>query len=109
MTVQVYNDDLMHKFHSGDIVRFNLDECEMYTYHVPKPGTIGIIESQIHNYGLEQALGVQVPMSVVQWEDGRKITVFSHDIEKIEGTDEEMFKIVKRLKKLTPYTGEHKN
>lgn len=82
MKVQVIEDDMMDKFKVGDLVQFVSGEEEMYSYEVPKTGTFGIIEVQSFSNGLEQMLGVIVPMSIVKWEDGSKVAIFSHDIAK---------------------------
>jgi len=64
---------------------------------------------QTHSFGLEKMLGVQIPMSVVQWEDGQKSSVFSHDISKVELEGDEKITVVTKLKSLTPYTGTNYN
>jgi hypothetical protein len=109
MTVNVVDDDMMHKFNVGDVVQFILDDAEVYSYKVPKLGTLGIIEVQTHSFALEQMLGVQVPMSVVQWADGQKMPVFSHDIKKVEASEKEMFRLVENFKNLSSYSGETNN
>lgn len=109
MVVKVVQDSMMSKFKVGDVVVFSLEEDSVYSYEVPKLGTIGVVEIQTHSFGLEQMLGVQIPMSVVQWQDGQKIPVFSHDIEPLELEDERKDIMVSQLKSLTPYTGENNN
>jgi len=110
MTVQVADDDMMGRFNVGDVVRFSVENGgELYSYKVPEKGTVGIIEVQTHSYGLEQMLGVQIPMSVVQWEDGQRVPVYSQDLKIVKENDEAIFKLVKKLKSKSPYSGESNN
>jgi hypothetical protein len=104
MIIEVAEDPMMDKFQAGDVVRFSLEEKDVYSYDVPKTGTIGVIEIQTHNFAIEQMLGVKIPMSVVQWSDGRKIPVFSHDLTKVSASKERIEAISDKLKKLTAHT-----
>lgn len=88
-------------FQVGDVVRFNLDEDGLYSYEVPKLGTIGVIDTQSHSIGLEQMLGVKIPVSIVQWENGQKIPVFTHDLIKHKSDDD----LIKEIKSIPDYTG----
>lgn len=89
----------------GDTVRFTLEERDVYSYNVPLKGTVGLIEVQTHSVGLEQMLGVKIPMSVVKWEDGHKSAVFTHDLRKINlSTDS-----VESIKAMASYSGENNN
>jgi len=109
MIVQVIRDEMMNRFEVGDVVVFSLEDDSVYSYEVPKLGTLGVIEIQTHSFGLEKMLGVQIPMSVIQWEDGQKSSVFSHDITKVDLSGDEKIAVVTKLKSLTPYTGENYN
>tara|TARA_R110000868_G_scaffold12456_5_gene59511 strand:+ start:892 stop:1221 length:330 start_codon:yes stop_codon:yes gene_type:complete len=105
MVVQVYEDEMMSRFQVGDVVRFCLEHNEVYSYNVPVLGTIGVIEIQTHSFALEKMLGVKIPMSVVQWADGQKLAVFSHDISKVSASPEQVADVSDKIKKLIPYTG----
>lgn len=102
----MYDYQVPAEFNVGDLVQFISGEEEMYSYEVPKTGTFGIIELQSYSHGLEQMLGVKIPMSIVQWEGDLKIAVFSHDIKKPVLPVDISEKIVKRIKN---YSGSNTN
>lgn len=90
----------------GDVVRFIMDgENDVYTYEIPSLGAVGIVEVQTYSFGLEQALGVKIPMSLVKWIDGSKVPVFSHDLRKIRASQ----KLIETIKQTQLSTGKNNN
>jgi len=90
---------------SGDLVKFIVEnDNEIYTYDVPKCNEIGMVELQMYSIGLKQLLGVEIPMSIVQWQCGRKIAVFTHDLKPFKGSFKETVQIYKTIRSLPTFS-----
>lgn len=51
----------------GDIVRFKPQTDDIYSWEIPEIGSTGSIVLLTHNVGLDQMLGVYLPMCVVDF------------------------------------------
>jgi hypothetical protein len=71
-------------FEIGNLVRLKVENNnDIYSYDIPECGSYGFITEQTHQLALEQLFGIKVPMSIVEWDNGDKCAVYSHDLKKV--------------------------